>query len=168
YDRSALDLPDRLDRGFALDDPELAPFVEATGYALVKRVFSPSEVARLDDAAERLRAAAVPGDRRSWWARTHDGADVLCRVTYAGLRAPEIAALDDDPRLRRLAALVDEPLRPSPDRCDGHSIVIKHGDVVEGLADLPWHRDCGLGGHPIMCPNLQIGIQLDAATSETG
>ena len=46
--------------------------------------------------------------------------------------------------------------------------MIKQSGVVEGLSDLPWHRDCGLGGHPIMCPNLQIGIQLDAATRTTG
>jgi ectoine hydroxylase-related dioxygenase (phytanoyl-CoA dioxygenase family) len=46
--------------------------------------------------------------------------------------------------------------------------VIKNPDVVEGLSDLPWHRDCGLGGHPITCPTINIGLQLDAATAETG
>jgi ectoine hydroxylase-related dioxygenase (phytanoyl-CoA dioxygenase family) len=40
--------------------------------------------------------------------------------------------------------------------------------VVEGLADLPWHRDCGLGGHPVLCPALNIGIQLDRADAENG
>jgi ectoine hydroxylase-related dioxygenase (phytanoyl-CoA dioxygenase family) len=40
--------------------------------------------------------------------------------------------------------------------------------VVEGLADLPWHRDCGLGGHPVLCPALNMGIQLEAASAEAG
>jgi len=168
YDPAVPDLPAPLARGFALDDPDLAPFLHATGYALVKSVFTADEIATLARTAHRLAAAAVPGDRRSWWARSRDGDDVLCRITYAGLRAPEVARLDDDPRVRRLAALAGVPLRPAPDRCDGHSIVLKHGGVAEGLADLPWHRDCGLGGHPIMCPNLQIGIQLDAATAASG
>ena len=168
YDPSALAFPGPLDRAFTLDDPGLGAFLRAAGFALVKDVFTVSEVATLAAAAERLEAAAVPGDRRSWWARTDDGRDVLCRVTYTGLRAPEIAALTDDGRLRRLAGLGGAALRPAVDRCDGQPLVIKQGGVVDGLADLPWHRDCGLGGHPIMCPNLQIGIQLDAATRATG
>ncbi|HJQ82597.1 MAG TPA: phytanoyl-CoA dioxygenase family protein [Candidatus Binatia bacterium] len=168
YDPTALKVPDRLDRSFALDDPGLATFLRATGFALVKRVFATDEVSRLRAAAERLADDAVPGDRRSWWTRTADGADVLSRITYAGVRAPVIGALDDDARLRRLAALAGDDLRPAGDRCDGHSLVIKHGGVAEGLGDLPWHRDCGLGGHPVMCPSLQIGIQLDAATADSG
>ena len=40
--------------------------------------------------------------------------------------------------------------------------------ATEGLADLPWHRDCGMGGHPVKCPMLNIGIQLDPATAASG
>ncbi len=47
-------------------------------------------------------------------------------------------------------------------------MVIKVPGAAEGLADLPWHRDCGMGGHPVKCPMLNVGIQLDAATPETG
>jgi hypothetical protein len=93
---------------------------------------------------------------------------VLCRLIYLGLVEPGIAALSDDPRLHRLMALAGERLRPACDRSDGHSVVIKNAGVVEGLSDLPWHRDCGLGGHPVTCPALNIGVQLDAATAETG
>ena len=65
-------------------------------------------------------------------------------------------------------ALVSPALRAATDRSDGHSVVIKHPDVREGLSDLPWHRDCGLGGHPVTCTTLNVGIQLDAATEATG
>jgi ectoine hydroxylase-related dioxygenase (phytanoyl-CoA dioxygenase family) len=47
-------------------------------------------------------------------------------------------------------------------------VVLKNADVTAGLSDLPWHRDCGLGGHPITCPTLNMGIQLDAATAASG
>ena len=176
FDRGALDLRGRdggpLDprRSFdlAASDDDLRAFLHAAGYLVVRRVFHPDELARLSDAADRLLAAAQPGDRRSWWARTRTDDAVCCRVTYANLQDRRIAALSGDVRLHRLAALGAPGLRPGPDRCDGHSLVVKHGGVTEGLADLPWHRDCGLGGHPVMCPNLQLGIQLDAATPASG
>jgi hypothetical protein len=70
--------------------------------------------------------------------------------------------------MTRLRALADPDLVMIEDRMDGVSVVIKNPGVVQGLSDLPWHRDCGLGGHPFVCPELNIGIQLDAASAETG
>ena len=60
------------------------------------------------------------------------------------------------------------PLVPIDEHNDGISIVIKHPGAGEGLTDLPWHIDCGLGGHPIMCPSVLLGVQLDEATATTG
>jgi hypothetical protein len=79
-----------------------------------------------------------------------------------------LAGAHEDPRLQRIASWTDEPLRPFPDRLDGHSVVMKNSAVVSGLSDLPWHRDCGMGGHPVLCPSLNIGIQLDRADAENG
>jgi ectoine hydroxylase-related dioxygenase (phytanoyl-CoA dioxygenase family) len=155
-------------RTLAASDAELGRALDDAGFVLVKHVFGPDEVARLADAVASREAAARPGDGRSWWATTSGGAQVLCRLVYLGLAVPEIAALNDDARLRRLASLAPEPLQPAVDRCDGHSVVIKNAGVVDGLSDLPWHRDCGLGGHPITCPTINIGLQLDAATAESG
>lgn len=156
--------------GFSAADPDAAmrAHLLATGYLHVRGVFSADEIGRLSDLVEARRAAARPGDGRSWWARTRDGTQVACRLIYLGLVEPAIAALGDDPRIGRLAALVGPPLRAAVDRSDGHSVVIKHPGAVEGLSDLPWHRDCGLGGHPATCPTLNVGIQLDAATEATG
>ena len=153
-----------------LDDADetLRRFLHATGYLHVRDVFARDEIARLRDAVEARQAAARPGDGRSWWATTSSGAQVLCRLIYLGLDVPAIAALNDDARLRRLASLAPEPLRPVSDRSDGHSVVIKNADVVAGLSDLPGHRDGGLGGHPLTGPTLNVGIQLDAATEATG
>ena len=157
-------------RSFTLNDPadEIRHFLHETGFLHVRRVFTRDEIARLAGIVEQFQAVARPGDGRSWWARKADDTQVLCRLIYLGLAAPEIAALNAEPRLAHLAALAGTPLVPMLDASDGHSVVIKNADVVEGLSDLPWHRDCGLGGHPVTCPAINIGIQLDAATQESG
>jgi Phytanoyl-CoA dioxygenase (PhyH) len=176
YDPNRLDLRDLdgaaldLHRGFKSDEPQarLRNFLRRTGYLVVKEVFTPVEIEHLREEAERLCAQAVQGDQRSWWAKDEAGSTVLCRITYAGARSAPIAALSDDPRVRQLVDLTGEKVVPVADRLDGPSIVMKVPRATEGLADLPWHVDCGLGLHPILCPCVLIGIQLDAATPESG
>jgi len=177
YDPARCDLRGRdgsaleIGRSFAPDDEtsDLRDFLHATGYLHVRSVFDRGEIARLVALVERFEAAARPGDGTSWWTKRGDGAgDVLCRLIYLGMRAPEVAALDADPRIARFASLGGEPLVSAVDRADGHTVVIKVPGAVAGLADLPWHRDCGLGGHPVTCPTLIVGIQLDAASAGTG
>jgi hypothetical protein len=159
-----------LDASFRLsdDDVDIARFLETAGFVVLRGVFSEDEIAALDAEAMRLRAAATPDDNRSWWATNGGGDEVCCRLTYVSQRSDLVAELHEDPRLQRMASWHGAPLRPSPDRLDGYSIVIKNGDVVSGLSDLPWHRDCGLGGHPVLCPSLLIGIQLDRADAANG
>lgn len=169
YDPSSVaSLP--LHRSFTPDeDPDdLAAFLGQTGFLHVQGVFSADEIAAVSAEVERLRARARPDDRRSWWARTAAGDDVCCRLIYTSLESALLGRLAGDDRLHRLAALSGEVLLPAVDRLDGVNVVIKHPEVVEGLADLPWHRDCGLGGHPVLCPALKIGIQLDRADAENG
>ena len=159
-----------LDRSFALDDEpdQLAAFLQTTGFLHVREVFTEDEIATVSAEVERLRARSQPDDRRSWWARTAAGEDVCCRLIYTSLESAVLGRLAGDERLHRLAALSGEALVPVVDRLDGVSVVIKNPGVVEGLSDLPWHRDCGLGGHPVLCPSLNIGIQLDRADAENG
>jgi hypothetical protein len=157
-------------RSFTLDDDDatLRHFLDTAGFLVLRAVFDPDEVAGLNRvvAAELTRAA--PGDGHSWWATRSDGAEVCCRLTYLAQRSSEIDQLSHDPRLGRVAALADPLLRPSTDRLDGTSVVLKHPSVISGLSDLPWHRDCGLGGHRVLCPGLNVGLQLDRADAANG
>jgi hypothetical protein len=160
-----------LARQFTLDDAtdELAAHLDAVGFALVKSVFTADEVGAMSDGVERQRAAASNGDGRSWWAVDAGGQQVCCRLIYLTQYDPSFAWLAVDGRMARFAALAGrDDLAMVEDRLDGVSVVIKNPSVVEGLSDLPWHRDCGLGGHPVLCPELNVGIQLDAATEATG
>jgi ectoine hydroxylase-related dioxygenase (phytanoyl-CoA dioxygenase family) len=159
-----------LDRTFTLADGDdaLRGFLHRTGFLHVRGVLSAGEVDTLRAEVERIRADATPDDRRSWWAKDAAGAEVCCRLIYTNLASPPIGALADDARFRRVAALHGEQLEPELDLLDGISVVIKNPAVVEGLSDLPWHRDCGLGGHPVLCPTVAIGVQLDEASAENG
>lgn len=158
-----------LHRSFTLADAdaEIAAFLATAGFAHVRAVFGADEIAALVREVDRLTALAVPDDGRSWWT-TVGGADRCCRLIYANERSPEIAAIADDPRLARFRRLGGEELVPELDCLDGIGVVIKQPGADSGLADLPWHQDCGLGGHPVLCPSIAVGIQLDAATAETG
>jgi hypothetical protein len=157
-------------RSFTLDDSDegLAAFLAQVGVMRVRAVFSADEIATLNAEVDRLAEAAQPGDDRSWWSKREDGSDVLCRLVYASEHSPVVAALATDARLRRLVDLVRSDLEPSTDRMEGIGVVIKPAGKLRGLANIPWHTDCGLGGHLIQCPSVAIGVQLTDATPETG
>jgi hypothetical protein len=159
-----------LTASYGLDDDDRAmrQFLETHGFLHIRGVFSDDEIAGLRAEVERGVASATRDDGRSWWATQADGTEVCCRLIYLGESSALVRGLGDDPRLRRIAALGGEGLEPEHDCLDGQSVVIKNPDVTAGLSDLPWHRDCGLGGHPVLCPSVAIGIQLDRACAETG
>ena len=158
-----------LTRSFTLDDPrdEIAAFLHEAGFVHLRGVMEPTEVEALRQDVDDAVAEARPDDRRSWWT-TVGGRDVCNRVNYLNDQSERIAALGSDERLVAIAALGGNDLRDASDRLDGNSVVIKVPGAAEGLADLPWHRDCGMGGHPVKCPMLNVGIQLDRATAATG
>ena len=153
---SALDVG----RAFSLesDREDMAHFLRTAGFLLVKDVFSADEVARFVRCAEEKEAAAREGDKRSWWGRNADGESVLCRVTHCE-DAEALGGLPEDPRITGLAALSDAALvaRTHEDE-DGIGILRKNPGMVQGLSDLPWHRDCGMGGHASQCPRLIVSI----------
>lgn len=161
--------PFDLTRTFTLDDPqdEIADFLHGTGFVHLRQVMDEDEVEALRADVDQAVAMARPDDRRSWW--TTVGNRAVCnRVNYLNDRSERIADLGGDQRFARIAALSRADLRDARDRLDGNSVVIKVPGAADGLADLPWHRDCGMGGHPVKCPMLNVGIQLDAATDATG
>jgi hypothetical protein len=176
YDPDAVSLLDRdgapLDtaRVFERGAPraELAHFLRTAGYLFVRSVFSADEVAAMLAEAEQLAAEAVPGDGLSWWGRDADGREVLTRVTRAAAK-PRLRALPHDARLRALADLADERLEHrAREGEEGVSVLWKRPRMREGLGDLPWHRDCGMGGHAALCPILIVSVYLTPATPETG
>jgi len=151
----------------ASDEADMAHFLATAGYLLVRDVFRTNEVAGFLDEAAVLASEARKGDRLSWWCKDARGAERLCRVTRAASR-PRLGALPRDPRVLALVALSEHRLAHGRGEGDGVTVIWKLPGVSEGMGDLPWHRDCGMGGHAAMCPTLICSIYLTEASPETG
>ncbi|HUR12991.1 MAG TPA: phytanoyl-CoA dioxygenase family protein [Mycobacteriales bacterium] len=171
YDPARTDLRGRDPRAsytLAAGDTELREQLHTMGYLHVRGVFTADEVAAANAEVDRLAALAVPGDERSWWVTDEDDQERLCRLVYASLRSELLAGLQDDPRISRLGHLLDPALRLAPDRMEGTAVLIKVPGKTQGLSNIPWHQDCGMGGHGIFCPSVSIGVQLTGSSPDTG
>jgi hypothetical protein len=159
-----------LHRTFTADDDpeEMQHFLRTAGYLHLKRIFHPDEVARYGAEVAHAMAASTPGDPFSWWSVNAAGDEVVTRINYLGRFSEALQQLSFDPRLLHYAQLADPDMRVCDDRLDGPMVFVKHSDVVKGNGDLGWHVDDGIGGHPVLCPLIQCGIQLDHATPENG
>ena len=162
--------PIDLTRTFSLadDDDEMSTWLHATGFLHLTGVFDADEVAELQAATDQITAAIGPDDPMTWWATRPDGSEVLCRVIYAQRLSPLMGDLATDPRMERLARLLGSPTASFPDRMDGPTVLIKPSGELQGLSNLPWHQDCGLGLHPITCPAISLGIQITGSSAEVG
>jgi hypothetical protein len=149
-------------------DDELRAQLQTMGYLHVRGVFGPDEMAAANAEVDRLAEAARQGDDTSWWVTTQDDSEALCRLVYATQRSAVLQALEQDPRMHRLGTLLDPALQVAPDRMEGSAVLIKVPGKTQGLSNIPWHQDCGMGGHAIFCPSVSIGIQLTGSSPESG
>ena len=147
---------------------EMRHFLEETGYLRLRNALDGSKVSELIAVASRLRSEAVEADERSWWGTDDTGQSRLFRVHYAA-RTPEVQRLRESSIVAELLELSPHKM-VAPDENEIHSTIVlwKQFGMVEGLADLPWHRDCQLGGHAKNCPTLVMSAHLGAAQSESG
>src|SRR5262245_43270847 len=168
-DRSGAPLDPAATFTLASDREEMAHFLRTAGYLFVRGVFGADEVAALRSEAEALAGEARPGDKLSWWGKNAAGAGLRTRATRAAAK-PGLRSLPRDPRVVALKDLADErlELRLPPSAEEGVSVIWKRPGMSEGLGDLPWHRDCGMGGHALMCPTLIASLFLTPSTPETG
>jgi hypothetical protein len=163
-------VPLDLYRRFRVDDDveEMREFLMTAGYLHVEAVFSRPEVDRYRAEVEFVRAQTAPGDLYSWWSTNTAGDEVVTRINYLGRHSSVLQDLSHDARLARFARLANPAARVCDDRLDGPMVFIKNANIVEGNGDLGWHVDDGIGGHPVMCPLIQAGIQLDNANAANG
>ncbi len=155
---------------FTLDDSdeELRSQLTTMGFLHVRGVFSPEEMAAANAEVDRLAALARKGDETSWWATDESGAAVLCRLVYATQRSAHLLGIENDARMFRLGTLFDAALRPAPDRMEGTAVLLKVPGKSKGLSNIPWHQDCGMGGHAVFCPAVAVGIWLTGSDASTG
>jgi hypothetical protein len=161
-----------LDRSFTLDDPrdEMAHFLAEAGFLHVRGVFSADEMGAVSEDMDRALPSYTPDDGRSWWATTGDGTRRAVRLQYFQEHSPTTASLLADPRFLALGALTDDGYQCGESHLGGNVIeaLVKPIGVVEGISDLPWHKDCSLGGHSYRCCSLTVGISVTGADARSG
>jgi hypothetical protein len=176
HTKGALDLVDAdgaplaLDRSFDADASleEMGDFLQRAGFLHLRGVFDEDEMA----AVSRDMDAAAPtysrDDGRSWWARNRAGDDLLVRMQYFDEVSPAVERLVADDRLQRLANLTGDGHVYGTMKDNRIEALFKPFDVVEGISDLPWHKDCALGRHSYDCASMTVGISVSGADEVSG
>jgi hypothetical protein len=156
-----------LDRSFTLDDDrdDISHFLHEAGFLHIEGVFSEEEMAAvsadLDVALERARR----DDGASWWAGDSQGVEQPVRILWFHERSNTLRDLLYDDRLQWLADLPGDGHDGSKMGAEG---LVKPLDIRTGLSDLPWHKDCGQGGHSYMCSGMTVGISVTGADRRSG
>jgi hypothetical protein len=155
------------------DDDEAAEFLADTGFAVLRGVFTDAEIDGLDRELSAAVADARPDDGASWWAGTEDGERYPCRILDLLARSPLLQELVADPRFLAIGSILDDGHAPGDPFGEHFSDLTAEGltkrvGSVEGLACLPWHKDCERGGHSMFCSGLTIGICLTPVDADHG
>ena len=176
YNPATLDLRDldgaKLDihRSFLPDDDpaHMAHFLHTTGYLHIRSAFSKEEMARISEELDQVRGAAVEGEVFSRWGTDDQGRKTVFDLHYLTLKSRLMKDLDNHAMVRFLTGLAGEHVVPSEDRdCGTHAITREFSGNSDSFGVLGWHQDCGLGGCPVTCPRVHVGIQVDAANADS-
>jgi hypothetical protein len=164
--------PLALDRHFGPDDDleDVSYFLAQAGFVHVAGVFTEDEMAAVSDEMDAAMPSYTQGDDRSWWAGTRDGTQRLVRMQYFHEMSPTTRGLLADDRLLRLSTITADNHRLHKPGGNKNIIeaLVKPIGVVEGISDVPWHKDCSLGGHSYRCCSMTVGISVTGADAESG
>ena len=161
-----------LHRSFGLDDdPEdVSHFLAEAGFVHLRGVFGEDEMAAVSADMDAAAPGYADGDGRSWWATTQDGGRRLVRMQHFHTVSPATAALVADDRLQGVARYTADGHRWGKPGGNDNRIeaLVKPIGVVQGISDVPWHKDCSLGSHSYRCCSLTVGISVTGADAGSG
>jgi hypothetical protein len=152
------------------DDPEeMHHFLEEAGFLHLSGVFTDDEMAAVSADMDFAVPRYTPDDGRSWWARTSDGEMRLVRMQGFDRESAAVHDVLDDDRFLRLATIPgaghEFGRRRAMNRIEA---LFKPIGVTEGISDIPWHKDCGIGRHSYECCGLTVGISVTGADEVSG
>ena len=156
-----------LSRSFALDDDreEVAHFMREAGFLHVRSVFTPEEMAEVEEDLDGALGEARQDDGASWWATDEEGHEQAVRVMNFHRHSVALQKLLSDDRLQWLARLTGDGHDGSKMGAEG---LVKPLRIARGLSDLPWHKDCGQGSHSYFCNSMTVGISVTGAGRANG
>ncbi len=160
-----------LQRTFGADDDpeEMRLFLEEAGFLHIAGVFTTDEMAAVSSDMDVAAPTYQPDDGRSWWARTADGTNRLVRMQGFDHHSAITADLVEDRRFRALGEIPGDGHVFGERRADNRiEALVKPIGVVEGISDVPWHKDCSLGRHSYECCSMTVGISVTGADASSG
>ncbi len=151
------------------DIDEMAYFLRTAGFLHIESLFTEDEMAAISTDMDRAAPTYQPGDGRSWWARTVGGDTRVVRMQGFDRDSEGAHALLDDERFLGLAALPGAGHEFGRKRAGNRiEALFKPIGVTEGISDIPWHKDCGIGRHSYDCSSLTVGISVTGADAVSG
>jgi hypothetical protein len=159
-----------LRRSFRSDDSveEMSHFLHEAGYLHIAGVFSEEEMGRVATDMDRAAASYSDGDGRSWWVTTSDGRRRLVRMQSFNEQSPTTDDILHDERFLRLGAIPGDGHVHTGLEGNPIEALVKPLGVVEGISDVPWHKDCSLGRHSYECCSMTVGISVTGADAVSG
>ncbi|HIF63080.1 MAG TPA: hypothetical protein EYG16_02555 [Deltaproteobacteria bacterium] len=159
-----------LHRAFGPDDPvdEMSWFLHEAGYLHITGMFGEKEMARIASEMDLARPSYEEGDGRSWWATTGDGKRQLVRMQAFDERSEGAAELLQNDRFLSIGGITGDGHVHAGLENNRIEALVKPIGVVEGISDVPWHKDCSLGRHSYECCSLTVGISVTGADSDSG
>jgi hypothetical protein len=148
-------------------DEDLAHFLAEAGYLHLRGWFDAALMEEIAHDMDRALPTYARGDGRSWWAKTAAGEDRCVRMQFFHEHSSAVRELLDSDRFLRIGRILEGGYES---RAEGNRIegLVKPIGVVEGISDVPWHKDCSLGMHSYRCCSLTTGISVTGADSRSG
>ena len=161
-----------LHRAFTPEDSplDIADFFREAGYLHLRGWLDDDVMAKIGDEIDVALPSYREGDGRSWWATVDGGARECVRLQYFVEHSPTTAALlaGEEWTAVRDALAGNDELVQAPLEGNCIEALRKPLGVVEGVSDVPWHRDCNFGRHAYQCAGVVAGISVDAGDNESG
>jgi hypothetical protein len=149
------------------DDDDIAAFLASAGFLHLRGWFDAGVMHEISADMDRALPTYTRDDGRSWWAKTANGDDRCVRMEFFQEHSARVRELLASERFLRIGRLFADDYQP---RATGDMIeaLVKPIGVVEGISDVPWHKDCSLGMHSFRCCGLTCGISVTGADARSG
>ena len=149
-------------------DDAMAHFLAEAGFLHLRGWFDPLEVSAVSAEIDAALPAYRPDDKRAWWAKTAAGDHRAVRLLDIVDHSPTLRLLLESDRHRRIAELTADGHTSGSVTGRSAQALIKPIDVVKGISDVPWHKDCSLGRHSYSCCSMTVGISVTASDADSG